>query len=225
MNESVLRFPQDRSIGKLSIRKSKSQREWTEHAPARGEIAIPRGVEVLLAIDPCVEFDPALFSDFEPEALAVFEWVSTSRVFDAAIKHLRQLTGLKGLALWETDIGDEALRSIGHLYNLEWLDIGDTEITDQGLAWIRELCSLDYLTLLNDRVTDDCLVHLQRLPKLRGLDLMNTLVDDDGVAALSSLYRLRSLRIVGTQITEKGFKELKRALPHCQIRYHHPQHV
>ena len=225
MNEPVLRFPQDRSIGKLSIRNSDSQREWTEYAAARGEITIPRGAEVRLSIDPCVEFDPALFSDFEPEALAVFEWVSTSRVSDTAIKHLRQLTGLKGLALWETSIGDEALRSIGHLYSLEWLDIGDTEITDQGLAWIRKLWSLDYLTLLNDRVTDNCLVHLQRLPKLRGLDLMNTLVDDNGVAVLSRLFSLRSLRIVGTQITEKGFMELKRALPHCQIRYRHPHHI
>ena len=225
MKESVLRFPKDRSIGRLSTRKSGSREECTEYAQGRGEIAVPWGLEVLLSIDPCVDFDPALFSKFEPQAFAVFEWVSTSRVSDAAIKHLQHLIGLKGLALWETNIGDEALRSIKWLYNLEWLDIGDTKITDDGLECLSELSSLDYLTLLNDQITDKGLVHLQKLPKLRGLDLMETLVSDDGVDALSRLSSLRSLRIVETHFTEEGYTALKTAMPNCQIRFHHPHHA
>jgi hypothetical protein len=225
MSASVFRFPQDRSIGYLSTRKSDGRQEWNEYAPARGEITVPGELAVKLSIDACADFDPAVFSKFEPQALEVFEWVSTSRVSDAAIKHLRHLIGLKGLELWETNIGDLALRSIKWLYNLEWLDVGDTKITDEGLESVSELSSLDYLTLLNNRITDKGLAHLRPLSKLRGLDLMNTLVSDDGVEALSRLSSLRSLRIVKTHFTANGYKELKKALRHCQIRYHHPHHV
>lgn len=225
MKSVNFRFPPERPIGTLSTRPADSRQEWIEYAAAQGEITVPSELEVRLFIDPCVNFDPALFSKLEPESLAVIEWVSTNTVSDAAIKHLRHLIGLKGLALWETRIGDEALQSIKWLYNLEWLDIGDTNITDEGLVCVSELSSLDYLTLLHDKITAKGLVHLQRLPKLRGLDLMETLVGDDGIETLSRLSSLRSLRIVDTQFTESGYTELKRALPDCKIRYHHPHYV
>jgi hypothetical protein len=225
MKELILQFPPERSIGTLSMRKFNSRDEWVELSQARGTVVSPAEIEIKLFIDPLADFDPALFSHFEPEALTVFGWVSTSRVTNGAIKYLQHLRGLRGLSLWETSIGDEALSSIRWLYNLHWLDIGDTKVTDDGLEYLSELSSLDGLTLLNDEITDRGLVHLQRLKKLSRLDLMNTLVTDDSVEALSRLASLKSLRIYETGMTEKGYRELKTALPKCRIRFHHPHRV
>jgi hypothetical protein len=217
-----MKFPDEHSIGELSLRTLGTREEWIEFAEAKGEIIIPTSKEILLEVSSTAVFDPTIFSNLEPDSLSVFEWVSTSKVTDDAIKHIQHLRGLSGLALWETGIGDEALWYLRQLSNLRWLDIGDTNITDNGLAYLCELDSLDELTLLNGRITDNGLAHLLRLPKLGGLDLMQTLVTDEGAEFLARLTSLRNLRIFKTKISEAGYKELKRELPDCQIRFYHP---
>src|SRR5438309_1094763 len=142
MEPRIISLPQDCSIGLLSARTDGSDDEWADFAQAIGNVAVPPDTELRLVMSPTVSFDPRLLANLESDALSVFEWVSTSRVNDAAIAHIQHLTSLKGLALWETSITNESLEYIGRLHNLQWLDIGDTRITDEGLRYLLELGSL-----------------------------------------------------------------------------------
>jgi hypothetical protein len=218
----VIRFPPGISIGRLKVRVLGGKENWSDFAEAVGGIAIPPGKEVRLEISPTGDFDATILSGLDPMALTEFQWVSTSLVSDSAIAHIQHLVGLKGLALWETNIGNEALKYVGKLINLRWLDIGDTRVTDAGLRYLRHLSSLNYLTLLNDRISDAGLFHLQNLMSLEGLDLMKTSLSDKGVDVLCKMHQLRNLRIVNAGITEGGYRRLKSKLTGCQIRYHHP---
>ena len=109
MKPSVLRFPLEYSIGMLSVRSvgDLGDREWVDLAEARGEITVPDGLELRLVIDGRFDFDPNHMLSFGPETFAVLEWVSSSNITDSSIRHIRHLTGLKGLALWESHIGDD----------------------------------------------------------------------------------------------------------------------
>ncbi len=225
MENRTLKSPVNLSIGRVSIRDREGNGEWSLLTEATGNVFIPADKEARLDVAARAVFDPEIFSSLDADALAVFGWVSTSRVTDAAIEHLQHLTSLKGLALWETAIGDPALRHVRHLSHLRWLDIGDTKITDDGLVYLIEMRDLASLTLLNDKITDRGLVELQKLPSLVRLDLMRTLITDQGIETLCTMSRLRYLRICDTSITEKGFDELKVCLADCGIRYHHPHHV
>jgi len=215
-------FPSESPIGTLLIRPRESQKEWEPFAEARGEVVIPADQEGLLEISDKAVFEPRILAHLSPNALSELSWAHNGKVTDAAIKHIRHLTGLMGLALWETNIGDGGLTSVKELSNLRWLDIGDTQVTDRGLAQLSDLPFLCYLTLLEDRITDDGLLHLQNLRSLEGLDLMDTDVTDKGAETLCRIGRLKDLRIVNTRITRNGFAKLKRALPECQIRYLDP---
>lgn len=222
MQYRIIKFPSDFSVGTLTFRDAGSRGDWTDSARAIGDVVVPSGKDVCLSTSPTLDFDPKILSALAPDALSVFEWVSTSKVSDAAIVHIQHLTRLRGLAFWETSIGNDSLWYIRHLSNLEWLDIGDTRITDDGLAYLSELSSLNYLTLLNDRITDAGLFHLQKLTEIGGIDLMGTSVTDDGVDVLSKLTSLKNLRIFETRISERGYRKLKSVLPNCRIRFYNP---
>jgi hypothetical protein len=222
METRIMEFPQDCSIGVLSVRTDGSDDEWVDFAQAIGNVAVPCGKELRLVVSPTASFDPQLLANLESTALSVLEWVSTGRVNDAVIAHIQHLTSLKGLALWETNIANESLKYVGGLRNLQWLDIGDTRITDDGLRYLLELPFLHQLSLLNTRLTDEGLDYIERLFNLESLDLMNTLVSDVGVEHLVNLVRLKSLRIFQTRISEAGYNKLRSALPRCQIRFRHP---
>lgn len=224
MKTRIVKFPAARSIGLLSVRQ-KPDDEWTNFASARGNVIVPDGKELRLEVSPKAIFDPRVFADFEPNALSVLEWVSTRQVNDSTVGFLQHLTGLKGLALWETKVGDLAMVSLARLQNLEWLDLGDTLITDDGLRYLLELRSLHYLSLLNTQVTDEGLRFVKRIVSLEGLDLMNTLITDEAIKHLRVLPKLRTLRITQTRISQLGYRKLSLALPHCNVRYHDPHRI
>jgi hypothetical protein len=220
MKNRDIQITSKESIGKLYVRKVSTGGDWSFFAEALGHIAIPQEMAVRLVVSATIDFDPNVLSTLDPDSLDVFEWVSTSNVTDTALLHIRHLTGLRGLALWETSLSNLGLSHLQNLCSLEWLDIGTTSIDDDGLRFLMKLDRLDYLTLLDDRITDAGVKDLCQLESLSGLDLMNTFVTDKAVEYLRRVHRLRHLRIVNTLITEKGYITLRTLLPHCDIRYH-----
>lgn len=218
----ILRLPTNRSIGTFLAGPSESNGDWVEFADAAGLVELPDGKEIQLRIDSNAIFDSSILLAIPPNALSVFEWVSTSQVTNAAIGHIGHLKGLKGLALWETPIGDEGIAHLQGLENLASLDIGDTRTTDEGLSYLSRLSSLRELTLLGTQVSAEGLRYLRVLEQLERLDLMNTPIDDEAVPELSLISRLKSVRIYKTRMTMAGYLALKQALPECAIRFHHP---
>lgn len=219
MGSRIIQFPADAYCGRLWGPNLQSIEEGEEFGEARGDVFVPTDKRIELWVDtetallslPLLANLPA--DSFDSVSLAC------TNATDADLRYLTHFTCLRGLALWETRIGDEALLLLKSFPQLESLDIGDTNITDFGLHHLRSLSALRDLSLPNTAVGNLGMEPLADLKKLKTLGLSNTKVNDDGIAYLSSLSELRYLSIYETGITEKGYSELKRNLPACKIGY------
>ena len=67
------------------------------------------------------------------------------------------------------------------------------------------------------KVTDKGMAHLAGCPKLLDLDLSGTEIGDDGVGGLARCKALKKLTLTGTRVTATGVRELKAALPGCEV--------
>lgn len=207
-------------MGLLYVRSVENPKDWNEHAKARGEVLVPPNTDVRLRVSDEAMSDLSPLSSLREDDLQVIEITCTRKFEGEQLQHIGGLTGLLGLALWETEIGDKACSYLSRLSNLRWLDIGDTQITDEGLQFIRGMMSLEELTLLNTQIGNAGLSHLVGLKRLKRLDLMGTKVNDDGFELLQKLTTLESLRIIDTDISYPVYARLKMALPNCRIKYH-----
>ncbi|HEY9401159.1 MAG TPA: hypothetical protein VIQ24_00600 [Pyrinomonadaceae bacterium] len=203
----------------ISLRDVENRREWDDYAEGRGEVVIPLNRDARLCVSYKAMSDLSPLSTLLADDLQVLEITCTRKLEDTQLRHIQGLTGLLGLALWETDIGDAACMYLGRMSNLRWLDIGDTQITDEGLAFIRRMPYLEELTLLNTQIGNAGLQHLAGLSKLKRLDLKRTKVSDAGFELLRKLPGLESLRITDTAISYPVYARLKSALPGCEIEY------
>lgn len=66
-------------------------------------------------------------------------------------------------------------------------------------------------------VDDAALALLRGFPELRSLDLRDTRVTDRSVRRLMALSGLQRLDLRGARITDQGERELREALPDCEI--------
>jgi len=103
--------------------------------------------------------------------------------------------------LSHTKAGGEDLQRLNALPAFRTLDLQDTKVTDAGLARGGELSELVSLNLSDTNVTDAGLEHL------------------------NSLQELRSLYILNTGITSEGVRQLKEALPSCQVFPEYPDRL
>ena len=122
------------------------------------------------------------------------------------IKGLGELTIL-GVSL--TNINDTGLAHIQNMSQLEELDLGYTKITSDGLAHLKRLTHLRHLKIGNTTVTDAGLVHIQELSSLTNLSLEETKVTDTGLAVIKRLHNLNELNLFGTQVTDAGLQHIK----------------
>ena len=141
------------------------------------------------------------------------EWTVT----DAGLKELADLKSLQSLALGGSRVTDAGLKELAGLKGLRTLYLDRTRITDAGLKDLARLESLRSLCLSDTQVTDAGLKDLAGLKGLRELYLDHTQVTDAGLKDLAGLRSLQTLR-AGGKVTDAGLKELRKALPHCEIR-------
>jgi hypothetical protein len=89
------------------------------------------------------------------------------QVTDSVLEHLKGLTGLQRLSLFDTKVTDAGLEHLKGLTGLQVLALIKTEITDAGLEHLKGLTSLQSLVLDFTRVTDAGLEHLKGLTGLQ----------------------------------------------------------
>jgi hypothetical protein len=118
--------------------------------------------------------------------------LTRARVTDALLNHLKDLPELKGVFFPDTTT-DTQLKFLWGLSQLQELDISGTQITDAGLR------------------------NVSRLGTLQQVNLARTKITDAGLEYLKSLKRLRSVQLQQTKVTAKGVKELRKALPRCEV--------
>jgi len=144
-------------------------------------------------------------------------WLGGTFVKDAEMVHLKGLANLEELWLYYTDITDAGLVHLKDLTNLTCLRLSGTDIGNEGLRHLKGLTSLTCPELGNTDITDKGLAHLKDMEDLKELELSYTKVSDVGLVHLHGLTRLRTLEVNDTCVTDDGLKELRKALPNCEI--------
>lgn len=204
-HERTLRFPEDRSLGTLTVYpEDPSLRDVT--FDARGAVSVPIGATVELSLhrEACADLSP--LANLRPHDLQRLWLPEALDVFDPEHPEPSPLT-------------DQELAQVGRLVGLEILVIQDTYVTDAGLAHLRSLSALKDLTIsAREEITDSGLQHLRHLLALRSLSLFCTGVTGSGLQWLSALPDLRSLslspRIADEHLSNlRSLKSLERL--HC----------
>ena len=175
--EHTISFPNDVSMGKLSMRDRGSTEPggWTDLGEARGDVTVPAGKELHLIVHPDYS------GDFSPLA-----GLGSS--------------DLQELILNKTKVSDAELVHLEGLTSLEQLYLNETLITDEGLVYLKELGQLKLLHVHETKVTVAGLVHLECLNTLESVSLGDTGITDAGVARLSNLRKIQHLNLSDTQI-------------------------
>jgi YHS domain-containing protein len=88
------------------------------------------------------------------------------------------------LNLAGSKVTDAGLAQVGQLTNLRRLHLEKTAVTDAGLAHLKNLANLEYLNLYGTAVTDAGVANLAGLKNLRSLYLWQTKVTAEGSAGL-----------------------------------------
>jgi Leucine-rich repeat (LRR) protein len=141
------------------------------------------------------------------------------------------------LSLSQTPITDAGLEHLKGLTNLEKLYLYNSRMTGKGLAHLEKLTRLRYLYLNTNQITDEALGGLAKANKLHALtgasgakgmrpttaadiislSLSGTGVTDAGLAHLKSLTRLQRVYLSRTKVTAKGVAELQKAIPGLKV--------
>jgi eukaryotic-like serine/threonine-protein kinase len=146
-----------------------------------------------------------------PKELFTLTFVNleNSKVTDAGLAHLKDLTGLIYLNLSSTALTDAGLEHLKSLRSLTTLNLYETKVTDAGLAHLKELKGLTSLVLSSKALTDAGLTRLKELKGLTYLYLGGTAVTDAGLALPKDHKGLTHLFLFQTKVTDAGLALLK----------------
>ena len=233
----TLRFPTDRSMGWLVLRRWNSpvvtwndlrdgdDESLLDLGEARGDFHIPSGGEVGLTLSmPKARYVPP--SSGPRKILA--------DLFGGGLGFGIHPNDIQFLALLYSTDDDMALdyvqRFFGDLTDLPILHLhryffrdgnvcgaARSYITDEGLKSLRDMVGLRRLTLEGQCITGKGLYHLREMKKLEYLDLEGTLVGDEGLENIANLSGLEWLYLGNTVVTDAGCAYLENALPDCEI--------
>ena len=132
-----------------------------------------------------------------------------TKITDAGLTHLPQLTKLKKIRLSNVRITDAGMVALAKCERLEHVDVSQTKIGDDGVGELAALPRLKRLNLYLTLVTDTGLRSFCKAnPKIEWLNLDKCPITDDGLASLASLTALAWLHLGGTAITDTGLDTL-----------------
>jgi hypothetical protein len=131
-----------------------------------------------------------------------------TRITDAALVHVGEMTNLETLCLGATEITDSGVQTLGDLQSLQFLDLRRTPVTNAAMRSLSRLRRLGLLNISETQVDGAGLISLQELEHLETILLNDTPLDDGDVPALCRLTSLRQISLRGTCISESGIAEL-----------------
>ena len=129
----TLRFPTDRSMGKLELGSLYLNRADT--LIAAGTIEVEAGLVARLIISEAGAKDLSPLSKLDRNALQRID-LNGTWIEDDQLAHLQNLTGLRVLALNGTNITDAGLKHLKGLTKLESLELG-RNVTEVGVAELK----------------------------------------------------------------------------------------
>lgn len=138
-------------------------------------------------------------------------------VTDRGVAMLQEMTSMEELGLARTNVTDDGLQHLSEMAQLRTLLLSDTQITDDGLVHLKGKPLLRMVTLRGTSITDNGLPVIAGLKSLETLDLGNTGVSDAGLMQLVNRRNLKNLALDGSLVTQDGIRQIRAALPHCQV--------
>jgi Leucine-rich repeat (LRR) protein len=146
----------------------------------------------------------------------------TFRLTDGSADVLLRFAALESVDLSYNDVGDITGGRLSELSELRRVGLRScTQITDRSAVSLSHCRNIEVLDLSYTSVSDAGVQVLCRLNGLRELLLTGTSVSDVSVDNLSDLTHLARLALERTAISESGIRELRVALPKCDIRSDH----
>src|SRR5262249_30984763 len=130
--------------------------------------------------------------------LVAVDLAGNQKVVDADLEYFHGLPNLAKLLLgrfdkYGTRVGDAGLAHLKDLTSLRHLDLSGTQVGETGLIHLQTLTKLEFLALEGTHVGNTGLVHLKGLTNLHGLALSKTRVSDVGLVHLAELTNLTHL--------------------------------
>jgi hypothetical protein len=211
-----------------------------EHISALQTIHCPN----LLSLD-LRDLDNVVDKNLEPlQSLTYLEQIllDNTDITSRGLIHLASLTKLRNLSIQGTLVTGDGLAYLSKLTSLERLGLSRLKLDDAAVTHLTSLIKLTQLKLGAAGIGDPALKSLAKMNSLEGIDITkNKKVSDRGVSYLTSLKRLRSLELSDTSVSmgalpyfqhmpalkklsldshsfdEKALKQLRKALPACDI--------
>lgn len=124
-----------------------------------------------------------------------------TRVKDAGVNHIGEMTDLLSLNLGNTYITDEAMLAVGKLTKLNGLDLSATDISDVGVKHLKRLKSLVWIdfTVLNSpktQLTDKSIDIIAGYKKLQSIRLSTSAMTAKTLAKLANLTELQEVNFI-----------------------------
>ncbi|MDR0337495.1 MAG: hypothetical protein LBI18_10435 [Planctomycetaceae bacterium] len=146
--------------------------------------------------------------------------ISKTAISNIAAENLAKITTLEDIDVSQTEFGNTGLEMLKLLPRLKRLNLYTTKITDNGLDVLRDFVSAKTIVWLNiDQcpLTDVAITKLVPLENLEWLHLGRTELTDSGLNNLAQLKTLKEVSVTNTKVSRNGIDQLKTALPHCKI--------
>lgn len=103
-----------------------------------------------------------------------------------------------------------------HLPRLRGLNLYDTSFLGRGLD---NIPAIEHLDLTDTEIDDDGVARLSACRRLRCLSLIGTNVSDASSPVLKRLLQLQELNLTNTRVSARAVRDLRTALPNCQVTY------
>ncbi len=149
-------------------------------------------------------------------AVEVLELGHNRAVTDAGLVHLRYLSKLRTLYLYDCGVTGTGCVHLARLPNLTCLMLTHNQLTPAGIAELSRMRRLTVLDLSHTPVADSDLAELVSLVNLQNLSLHNTNITDRGVLQLQKLRGLKEVSLPAG-ISDDARQRLRQSLPQCQI--------
>ncbi|MDH4239608.1 MAG: hypothetical protein OEW48_08605 [Phycisphaerae bacterium] len=226
----VVHFPSERSVGRVFIQDVGRIRkitdffhwgdptEWEYLCEAKGEVHVPAGKRLSLAVNQTARRDLSWLSHLRPDDLYKLGFTPSSgslqntfRLTNGHMRHIAHLTGLKSLSLKWAVISDKDMEYIRYLKSLEYIE-PPSRLTDGCLALIAEIPTLKGLYLFvkqGSSITNKSLRHLSNLTSLEELYISGDRIGDAGLIHLRGLPNLQYILLCSSRFTDDGLVHLK----------------
>ncbi len=144
------------------------------------------------------------------ESLAIINASPRDAISTDSLSFIRQLSGLREIAVDSPAIDDQFVETILSLPALDGLTLSGTAITNDGVLRILEKRSLTNLALNGDSLTDAAFTGLGQQKRLTSLHLNSPALTNDTARSISHLVELTQLDLSQTKINARGLAEIFR---------------